>query len=201
MIALSLVSSFAGVELYIGLASHSLALLAESGHMVSDCIALLLAFLATRLSQSSLQWGWIGVDAIAVKPTRSLETWAALINSCGLVAVTLWIAWEAIARFHLPAPDIASQPMLITAIAGLIINMINISVLHQGSDRDLNLRAAFLHVVADALGAVGVIIAAIAVAWFHWVWADSVISLAIALLIFGSAVPLIAQSLKELRGL
>ncbi|MBW4537851.1 MAG: cation diffusion facilitator family transporter [Myxacorys chilensis ATA2-1-KO14] len=201
LIALAFVSSFAGVELCVGLSSHSLALLAESGHMVSDCFALLLAFLATRMSQSSLQWGWIGVNTIAVKPNRSLETWAALLNSCGLVMVTVWIAWEAIARFGLPAPDIASQPMLITAIVGLIINGINIAVLHQGSDIDLNLRAAFLHVVADALGAVGVIFAAIAVAAFHWVWADSVISLAIAVLILGSAVPLIGQSLKQLKGI
>lgn len=197
--ALILVGSFAGVELGIGVSSHSLALIAESGHMVSDCFALLLAFLATRMSHSSLQWGWIGANEIALKPNRSLETWAALINGCGLVAVTLWIAWETIVRFQLPAPDIASQPMLITAIAGLVINGINIAVLHQGSDHDLNLRAAFLHVVADALGAIGVIFAAIAVAVFHWVWADSAISLAIAALILLSAVPLILQSLKELR--
>jgi cobalt-zinc-cadmium efflux system protein len=197
--ALILVGSFAGVELCIGVSSHSLALIAESGHMVSDCFALLLAFLATRMSHSSLQWGWIGANEIALKPNRSLETWAALINGCGLVAVTLWIVWEAIERFQLPAPDIASQPMLITAIAGLVINGINIAVLHQGSDHDLNLRAAFLHVVADALGAIGVIFAAIAVAVFHWVWADSAISMAIAALILISAVPLILQSLKELR--
>jgi cobalt-zinc-cadmium efflux system protein len=197
--ALILVGSFAGVELCIGVSSHSLALIAESGHMVSDCFALLLAFLATRMSHSSLQWGWIGANEIALKPNRSLETWAALINGCGLVAVTLWIAWEAIVRFQVPAPDIASQPMLITAIAGLVINGINIAVLHQGSDHDLNLRAAFLHVVADALGAIGVIFAAIAVAVFHWVWADSAISMAIAALILISAVPLILQSLKELR--
>lgn len=197
--ALILVGSFAVAELGVGLSSHSLALVAESGHLVSDCFALLLALFASRMAQSSLQWGWIGGNTVLVKPSRSPETWAALFNGFALIGVALWIAWEAIARFQVEAPEIASVPMLITAIVGLVVNGINIALLHQGSDRDLNLRAAFLHVVADALGAVGVIVAAIAVAAFHWIWADSVISFAIAALIFGSTIGLIRQSLKELR--
>jgi cobalt-zinc-cadmium efflux system protein len=197
--ALLLVGGFAGVELGIGLTSSSLALVAEAGHMVSDCLALFLAFLASRISQSSLQWGWIGSNEITVKPNRSLETWAALINGIGLLGVTGWIAWEAITRLQNPVSEIASQPMLITAIVGLIVNGINIGILHQGSNHDLNLRAAFLHVVADALGAIGVIGAAIAVAMFHWYWADGAISLVIAILILISTLPLIRQSLKELQ--
>jgi cobalt-zinc-cadmium efflux system protein len=197
--ALILVASFAAAELVVGFSSHSLALIAESGHLVSDCFALLLALLATRIAQSSFQWGWIGSDPVMVKPSRSPETWAALLNGFGLVGVTLWIVWEAVTRFHAEVPEIASQPMLITAIVGLIVNCINIAVLHQGSDHDLNLRAAFLHVVADALGAIGVIVAAIAVAVFHWTWADSAISLAISTLILVSAISLINQSLKELK--
>lgn len=198
--ALILVGSFAAAELLVGLSSHSLALVAESGHLVSDCFALLLALLATRMAQSSIQWGWIGVDTVSLKPNRSPETWAALLNSFGLIGVTLWIVWEAFSRFQVETPEIASQPMLLTAIVGLVVNGINIAILHRGSDHDLNLRAAFLHVVADALGAIGVIIAAIAVAAFHWIWADSAISVAIAVLIFVSTLPLIRQSLKEFRG-
>ena len=197
--ALILVGCFASAELAVGLSSHSLALIAESGHLVSDCFALLLALIATRMANSSFQWGWLGSEPMTIKPDRSLETWAALLNGVGLVGVTLWIAWEAITRFQVEAPEIASLPMLITAIVGLIVNGINIALLHQGSDHDLNLKAAFLHVVADALGAVGVIMAAIAVAAFHWIWADSAISLAIAALILASAIPLIYQSLKELK--
>ncbi len=199
--ALILVGSFAAAELAVGLSSHSLALVAESGHLVSDCFALLLALLATRIAQSSMQWGWIGVDAVSVKPNKSLETWAALFNGFGLIAATLWIVWEAIERLHVATPEISSVPMLITAIVGLGVNSINIALLHQGSDHDLNLRAAFLHVVADALGAVGVIVAAIAVALLHWLWADVAVSLAIAALILASSIPLIAQSLKEIRSL
>jgi cobalt-zinc-cadmium efflux system protein len=197
--ALILVGSFAIAECTIGLSSHSLALVAEAGHLVSDCFALLLALLATRIAQSPIQWGWIGENTVSIKPSRSPETWAALMNGVGLLAVASWIIWEAIERFQTATPEISSVPMLITAIIGLIVNGINIAVLHQGSESDLNLRAAFLHVVADALGAVGVIVAAIAVAALHWMWADSAISLAIAVLILGSTIPLIRQSVQELR--
>jgi len=197
--ALIVVGSFAGVEGAIGLSSHSLALVAEAGHLVSDCFALVLALLATRIAQSPLQWGWIGEHTVSIKPSRSPETWAALLNGFGLVAVSLWIIWEAIARLQMAAPEISSLPMLITAIVGLAVNGINIAILHQGSDLDLNLRAAFLHVVADALGAIGVIVAATAVAAFHWMWADGAISLAIAALILVSTIPLIRQSIQALR--
>jgi cobalt-zinc-cadmium efflux system protein len=198
-IALLLVGSFAGVELAVGHSSHSLALVAESGHLVSDCFALLLALLATRIAQSPPKWGWLGAGEISLVEDRSIETWAALINGFGLVVVALLIGWESFSRLQVPAIEIASQPMLITAIVGLFVNGFNIALLHQGSDHDLNLRAAFLHVVADALGAIGVILAAIAVTLWHWNWADGAISLAIALLILLSAIPLIAQSLKLLQ--
>ncbi len=199
LIALLLVGGFAIVELTVGSSIHSLALLAESGHLVSDCLALLLALLATRISQSPPAWGWLGVNQVAIQKNHSIETWAALINGLGLVAVALVIGWEAVSRFQIDAVEIASKPMLITAIVGLVINGINISLLHQGSDHDLNLRGAFLHVVADALGAIGVIVAAIAIAVWHWSWADSVISLVISALIIVAAIPLIRQSWRTLQ--
>jgi cobalt-zinc-cadmium efflux system protein len=199
--ALILVGGFAGVELAVGLSSHSLALVAESGHLVSDCLALLLALLATRIARSPQKWGWLGANEVAVQENRAIETWAALINGMGLVLVALLIGWEAVSRLQAETVEIASQPMLITAIVGLVINGINIALLHQGSDHDLNLKGAFLHVVADALGAIGVIIAAVAIAFFHWSWADGAISLAISGLIILSAIPLIGQSWKALQNI
>jgi cobalt-zinc-cadmium efflux system protein len=189
LVALVLVGSFGLVEGMVGLSSHSLALVAEAGHLGSDCFALALALAATLVAQSPQRFEW---------GERS-ETWAALINGLGLVLLATGIAWAALGRLQAPAVEIASQPMLMTAIAGLLINGINIALLHRGSDQDLNLRAAFLHVVADALGAVGVIIAAIAVAVPHWLWADGAISLVIAGLITLSALPLIGQSWQALR--
>lgn len=201
LIALLLVGGFAIVELTVGLSIHSLALLAESGHLVSDCLALLLALLATRITQSPPTWGWLGVNEVAIKENHSIETWAALINGLGLVVVALLIAWEAVSRLQIDAVEIASRPMLVTAIVGLVVNGINISLLHQGSDHDLNLRGAFLHVVADALGAIGVIVAAIAITVWHWSWADGAISLVISGLIIVSAIPLINQSWKTLQAI
>jgi cobalt-zinc-cadmium efflux system protein len=88
--------------------------------------------------------------------------------------------------------------MLVTAVIGFLINSINALLLHDGTQQDLNLRGAFLHMVADAVSAIGVILAAVAVWQFHWNWADSVTSLGVAVLIAVGAIPLIRQSLHIL---
>jgi cobalt-zinc-cadmium efflux system protein len=116
----------------------------------------------------------------------------------GLVAIAFWIGWEAIVRLQSPPVEILSLPMLATASVGLGVNTINIVLLHKDSHHDLNLRGAFLHVLADAASSVGVILAAIAVWTLHWLWADGVISLLVSGLIIISATSLIVQSLKML---
>lgn len=190
-IALLLIGGFALAELAVGLWSHSLALLAESEHMISDALSLGLALMATWMTQS-----WRRRQHTQVEPQENgwLEVVAALVNSLGLVAIALWIAREAMLRLQAPAVEILSVPMLITALLGLVVNTINILLLHQDSQHDLNLKGAFLHIVADAISSVGVIIAAIAVWRFHWLWADGAISLFVAGLIIVGAIPLILQS-------
>lgn len=189
--ALVLIGSFSLAELAVGLFSHSLALLADSGHMVSDCFALVLALLASwmanRRSSGDL-------------PPRNhwIEVLAALVNGVGLVAVALWIGWEAVERLQSPPVEILSLPMLATASVGFGVNSVNILLLHKESHHDLNLRGAFLHILADAASSVGVILAAIAVWALNWLWADGVISLLVSGLIIISAAPLIVQSLNAL---
>lgn len=189
--ALVLICSFAVAELAVGLFSHSLALLADSGHLASDCLALVLALLASwiaqRRSSSELAPGnhWV-------------EVLAALVNAVGLVAIALWIGWEAIERLQSPPVEILSLPMLATASVGFGVNSVNIALLHKDSHHDLNLKGAFLHVLADAASSVGVILAAIAVWALDWNWADGVISLFVSALIIISATPLIVQSLNAL---
>ncbi len=189
--ALVLICSFAVAELAVGLFSHSLALLADSGHLASDCLALVLALLASwiaqRRSSSELAPGnhWV-------------EVLAALVNGVGLVAIALWIGWEAIERLQSPPVEILSLPMLATASVGFGVNSVNIALLHKDSHHDLNLKGAFLHVLADAASSVGVILAAIAVWALDWNWADGVISLFVSVLIIISATPLIVQSLNAL---
>jgi cobalt-zinc-cadmium efflux system protein len=196
--ALILIGSFALFEWGAGQVSHSMALIAEAGHMVSDCLALGLALAATYISQPYQKTGWLGQQKLALNDRRPLEIWAALANGIGLVILSGWIGWEAWEHWQQPG-EIATLPMLMTAIVGVGINAINISLLHRGSNHDLNLKGALLHVIADMASAIGVIIAALAVALFHWVEADCVISFGIAGLIFLSALPLIRESWTQLR--
>lgn len=189
--ALILIFSFSLAELGVGLFSHSLALLADSGHLASDCFALILALLATWIAQRR------GSSDVAVGNGR-VEVLAALVNGLGLVAIAFWIGWEAVERLQSPPVEILSLPMLATASVGFGVNSVNIFLLHKDSHSDLNLRGAFLHVLADAASSIGVILAAIAVWALHWLWADGVISLLVSGLIIISATPLIIQSFNAL---
>lgn len=187
LVACGLIGTFAIAEWGIGHFSHSLALVADSGHLVSDCLALVLALAATILSQ---------------RPTlqdKQLEVWAALFNGVSLGGIAGLIAWEAIQHWIAGPEAIATLPMLVTACVGIVVNGINVTLLHQGSHEDLNLRAAWLHMLADMLSAIGVVFAAVAIAVFGWLWIDSAIGLVIAGLIFSTALPLLLQSLQALR--
>jgi cobalt-zinc-cadmium efflux system protein len=190
-VALALISGFAIAELTVGLFSHSLALLAESGHMLSDALALGVALLATWMAR-------LPASPEATFGYRRVEILAALANGVGLLVVAGLIAGEAIARLQVPPAEILSVPMLVTAIVGLGINTLNASLLHGHRHDDLNVQGAFLHMVADAFSSIGVIMAAVAVWLFHWNWADGVMSLGVAVLIGVGAVPLIRQSLDIL---
>jgi cobalt-zinc-cadmium efflux system protein len=190
-VALILIVALAGIEGCVGWVSHSLALVAESGHMVSDGLALGIALLASWIAR-------FPASAQATFGYRRIEILAALANGFGLLVVAGWIGWEALSRLGSPSEEILSIPMLVTAVIGLIINSLNAFLLHDGSQQDLNLRGAFLHMVADAVSAVGVIVAAIVVWQFHWNWVDSVTSLGVAVFIALGAIPLIRQSLHIL---
>jgi cobalt-zinc-cadmium efflux system protein len=190
-VALVLVATFSLAELGAGLFSHSLALQAEAVHLISDSVSLALALLATWIAQ------WPASDQ-APFGYRRVEVLAALVNGLGLMAIAFWLIWEAIERFQAPADEILSIPMLITAGVGLVVNTVNASLLHGHSHHDLNLKGAFLHMVADAAGSVGVIIAALLIWSLGWTWADSSVSLLVAGLIVVGTVPLIRQSLHIL---
>jgi cobalt-zinc-cadmium efflux system protein len=190
-VALGVLVCFSLVELGVGLISHSLALAAEAGHMLSDGFVLALALLATWIAR----WP---ASPTAPFGYRRVEILAALTNGLGLLGVATWIGWEAVARLHAPPTEILSLPMLVTALLGLGINLINAALLHDDSHHDLNLRGAFLHMVADAISSIGIILAALAVWMWGWTWADGAISLGVAILIAGAALPLMRQSLHIL---
>jgi len=208
-IAFLLIACFAAIELGIGWWSHSLALQAEAGHKISDSFALVLSLVIAWIGQArangslSLQ-KWDGtlkselreeMRSPAIK-TQHLEAGAALINGFGLLAIAMEIAREAIVNLQSSSSEILSLPLLITACVALVIDGINVVLLHDSSHHDLNVRAAFLHILVDVMSSVGVLLAAIAVWFFHWLWADSAISLFLSVAIALSAIPLIGQSLR-----
>ncbi len=173
-IALVLVAAFAGVEAAVGLVSGSLALLADAAHMLSDGLALGLAlvaaWLARRPATPERSFGW-----------HRAEVLAALLNALVLVVLGGWIVWEAVGRLSDP-PDVTGGWVLAAGVAGLLVNLIVVRVLH-GAGTGLNVRAAMLHVVADLASSVGVVVAGLVVLATGWAHADPVAGLLIGVLV------------------
>lgn len=168
----------------------SLALWADAGHMLTDSAALALALFAL----------WFSSRPATPKKTFGyyrIEILAALINGIALVLISLFIIYEAYARWSAP-PEIRSGPMILVAIGGLIINLICAGLLHGSHQGDLNMRGAWLHLMGDALGSVGAIVAGVLMYWLGWYAADPLISVLISLLIVWSAWILIRDSINVL---
>lgn len=169
-----LTASFMVVEVGVGFWSGSLALLADAGHMLSDAGALALALVAQHFA-----------DKPRTERTtfgfRRAEVLAAFVNGITLAFVSLLIVKEAIERWVTPI-EIHGKPMLGTAIAGLVVNLLVAWMLMRGQS-NLNVRAALAHVMTDALGSVGAILAALAVLLWGLTRADPLLSGFIALLV------------------
>jgi cobalt-zinc-cadmium efflux system protein len=191
-IGLLLSGGFSLFEWAAGWWSHSLTLMADAGHMWTDCFAISLAIGATYLRH-------LVAERKATLDAEKAEILAALANGFLLIVLAVWVFWEAVNRFNNSHPAVVSSVMLVTAAIGLVVNMMAASVLHTHSHQDLNIRGAFLHVLADTLSSVGVIASAVSIGVFHWNWADEVISLCIAALIGVGAFPLICSSLQSLQ--
>jgi cobalt-zinc-cadmium efflux system protein len=188
-IALVLVACFSVAELWVSVQSHSLSLMADAGHMVADVFAIALS-LWTAL--------WTTDPARRANSER-LNAIAALVNGGLLLLVSGWLAWEAIGELRFPPIEILSRPVAITAAVGLGVNVLNAYLLHAHAEDNLNIRGAFLHMLADAGSCLGVLIGALLIAKFGWFRADGVVSGAIALLIATTAIPLIRQSWATLN--
>lgn len=188
--ALGTLGSLFVAELATGLWSHSLSLVAEAGHILSDVAGLGLTLMATWLAQRP-------ATGQATFGHRRVEILAALVNGLSLLAIAGLIAWEAVGRFQSPAP-VSSLPMVIVAAVGLAINSINMALLYKASSNDLNLRGAWLHSMADAASSMGIILAASAIYFWNWAWIDAVVSLLIACSVGSTAFPLVRASLEIL---
>ena len=178
-VVLALTASFMVVEVIGGVLTGSLALLADAGHMLSDTLSLALAFLASWLASRP------------ATPQRSFglqraEILAALANGITLVAISIWIFVEAYRRLGDP-PDVLGGWMLAVAAAGLLVNLTAARVLMRGERESLNVQAALRHVLADVLGSVGAIVAALVILATGWLYADPLASVIIGLLVLASS--------------
>ncbi|WP_088833573.1 cation diffusion facilitator family transporter [Paenibacillus tyrfis] len=192
IIALSITAGILLLEFFGGLATNSLALLSDSGHMLSDASSLLLSLIAL---------------SFAARPASPAKTYgfyrfeilAALFNGITLFLIAGFIIWEAYGRFFNP-PEVASGSMMLIASVGLLANLISAWALMRKGDvkNNVNLRSAYLHVLGDALGSVGAIIAGLVMLAFGWYVADPIISVLVALLILKGAWGVISHTVHVL---
>jgi len=179
---------FVVIEVLYGLAAHSLALISDAGHNLSDVFCLLLAWGAMHLTRSAptkrRTYGW-----------RRSSILAALINAVVLLVVVGGITVEAIRRLGNP-PEVAGGTVMAVAAIGIVINTISALLFMSGRKRDLNLKGAFLHMAGDAAVSLGVVIAAFAIRLTGWHWLDPAVSLAIGAVIVWGTWGLLRESIN-----
>lgn len=188
IIGVVLNTAFVIVEVVYGILANSLALLADAGHNVSDVLGLLLAWGASILSSR--------------QPTprrtyglRRTSIFAPLLNAMFLLVASGGIAWEAIQRFLVPS-RVAPETVIGVAVVGIIINTATALMFLSGRQKDLNIRGAFLHMAADAVVSLGVVLAGVAIITTGWLWFDPVVSLIIVTVIVVGTWRLLIESIN-----
>jgi len=175
LLSFILIFVFMIVEVIGGLITNSLALLSDAGHMLSDAGALGLSLLAFKFGEKA-------ASSTKTFGYKRFEILAAFINGITLLAISLYIFWEAYNRFL--EPPSVNGSMMVIAIIGFVVNIVVAWILMRGDTEDnLNLRSALLHVFGDLLGSVGAIIAGILILMFNWNIADPIASVIVAILI------------------
>jgi cobalt-zinc-cadmium efflux system protein len=178
------------VEVTAGLLSGSLALVADGVHNLSDCGSFVIALIARRIGR------WPS-DEQRTFGYRRAEIIGALINLTILMVISLFLAYEAVSRFFFTEPIDGWMVVVVAAVA-LAVNLATTVLLHAISRDNLNIRAAYLHNLADSISSLGVIVAGVVILWFGVVWIDSVITLAVAALILWHSLPDIRRSIHIL---
>ncbi len=189
-VVLGLVLAYMLAEFIGGILTNSLALIADAGHMLSDAAALGLSvfalWIAERPPNSRRTYGYYRAEILA-----------ALVNGATLVAMAILIFVEAWRRFAEP-PEVMGGAMIAVAGGGLVVNVIGLWLLNASKSSSLNIRAAWLHVLGDALGSVGAIAAGVLIWAFHWNWADPLASVLIGALVLYSSWSLVKESVAVL---
>jgi cobalt-zinc-cadmium efflux system protein len=189
-LVLCLALAYAGIEFLGGLLTGSLALLADSLHMISDVAALALSLLAV----------WMAARPASDRRTfgnSRAEILAALANGVALAVVAVFISVHAVERFIDPT-EVAGAGVMAVATGGLVINLISLWILEAGRAGSLNVRGAWMHVASDTLASVGVILAGFGVWALGWMWLDPAVSIVVSLLVLLSAWHLVREALDVL---
>jgi cobalt-zinc-cadmium efflux system protein len=189
--AAMILATFFVLELVVALVINSIALLADAGHMLTDLVAMFMAVTAVILARRGSTnpdrtYGW-----------HRAEVFAATGNAVLLLGVSVFIMYEAIERIG-NAPDIPGVPMVTVAIAGVVANAVVILILRSHSGKSLAIRAAYLEVLADAVGSVGVLVAGVVTLTTGWRYADTVVGVLIALWVIPRAISLARAGLRIL---
>ena len=191
-IGISLNVIFVLIEAGYGIMANSLALLADAGHNLSDVLGLIVA--------------WVASFLVRRKPTdsftfglRSSSILAALANAVFLLVAIGGVAWEAIGRFRAP-PEVAGHIVIAVAAVGIFINGLTAYLFSSGQKGDLNIRGAYLHMLADALVSLGVVVAGFVMIKTGLNWIDPLVSVVVSLVILKGTWNLLKESLKLALG-
>lgn len=193
-ISFGLIAVFFVVEAIGGVLTNSLALLSDAGHMLTDVIGLGMALAAIQLATRHARRDDAGQHTFGL---YRLEILAAFVNALLLFGVAIYVLVEA-ARRVTSDPEVLGVPMLVIATLGLVVNLIAFALLREGAKESINVEGAYLEVLADTLGSVGVIVAAILLEVFGWTWVDPVVGAAIGLWILPRTYRLGAQAVRVL---
>lgn len=177
-ISFAIITFYMVVEFLGGYWFNSLTLMADAGHMANDSLSIFLAWIGLFLS---LKW----------------QKWLALINGISLVWVAIWIFIEAVTRWQAPI-EIDALPMLGVALLGFGINLLVAFIMLKSNRHNLNIRAAYLHVLVDLFGSVVAIIAGISAWWLNWQWVDVVASGILSIFVLHSGISTVFQAIKSL---
>jgi cobalt-zinc-cadmium efflux system protein len=184
-VALVLNAAFLGVEVAVGAWAGSLALLSDAAHMVMDVSALVLALGAAELARLHTTSGTYGLSRA--------EVLGAFVNAVLLLGACVYIVVEAVQRLATGAPPVPALPVLIVGAIGLALNLGSAWVLHRSDHENLNIRGAMLHMLADALGSLAAVVAAVAL-MYGYPSADPIASLVVAALVVVGAVRLLKDA-------
>jgi cobalt-zinc-cadmium efflux system protein len=191
LIAAAVLLTFFIVELTTALTINSIALLADAGHMLTDLVALFMGLGAVILARhgpasAARTYGW-----------HRAEVFTAVANAVLLLGVAAFILYEAFERLG-DAPAVPGVPMIVVALAGLLANLVVVLLLRSQSEESLAVKGAYMEVVADTVGSIGVLIAGIVTVTTGWPYADVVVAVLVALWVLPRAVALARAALRIL---